>query len=313
MRHGILLVLATLAASGTLATAQQTPAVTASAAAAPTATAAAPATTSQSAPAFHTHFDGGDPISDYFKAMALRFGVAIVQPGPIKAFIVKPFDLPSKLEEAIALGQAALAPQGLTLRQTVSDNIIVLSVMTTEQARQADLQESPVSSGLELEKIDISRPDRIVTHLLPVSHPETAAALQRIAVQTKDVKADIAGTPETGITLILTGPAKGVQEAATNILKIDTPDTTKTVARTLQLHNINAEELATSLNATFVHQEGSLKAVADRRTNSIVITGPEDKVLDAMVQDIGMEASHRRGTPLPPPSAAPQPASQPGQ
>jgi hypothetical protein len=112
-----------------------------------------------------------------------------------------------------------------------------------------------------------------------------------------------------------------VQDAAANVLKADKADSAAVVARTLQLHNLNALELATSLNAGFASQATPLKAVADRRTNSIIVTGPEDKVLDVMINVIGMESSRGRVVPAndsPPASSQPAavdqpPASQPKQ
>jgi hypothetical protein len=270
--------------------------------------ASAPAT-AQSAPAYRTHFEGGDPIGDYYTAMALRFGIAIVQPNPTKAFIIKSFDLPDKFDDALAHGQAALAPQGLTLRQSVTGKMIVLRVMTTEQARVADLQESPVTSGLEIQKIDVSRPDRFVTHLLPVNPTANIDALKRLASQIKDVKADAAGSADTGLTLIISGPARGVQEAAEAILKVEKPANSKIIVKTMQLQNVNAEELAKSLNASAVAQSWTLKAVADRRTNSIIITGPEDQVLDSLLNVISMEGSRVRTLTEP----ATQPATAPAQ
>ncbi|HVT82753.1 MAG TPA: secretin N-terminal domain-containing protein [Phycisphaerae bacterium] len=274
-----------------------------------TAPTSAPAATA-SQPAFRTHFEGGDPIGDFYTALALRFGVAVVQPKPAKAFIIKAFDLPNKLEDAVALGQAALAPQGLTLHKSVSGNMIVLTVITTEEARQADMQSSPVSSGINLEAIDISKPDRFVTHLLPVSHVEMAPSLQRIARQNKGVEADVAGSAETGMTLILTGPAKAVQDAAAAIIKADKPDSSKIITKTVQLRGGNAEALAATLNSTFASQNTPVKAVADRRTNMLILTGPEDKVLDALVGVVGMEAS--RGT-IPDLGAQTEPATAPAK
>ena len=146
--------------------------------------------------------------------------------------------------------------------------MIILTVITTEEAHQADVQNSPVSSGINLEVIDISKPDRLVTHLLPVSHIDMVTTLQHMATQNKGVEATVAGSADTGMTLILTGPAKGVQDAAASIVKADKPDSSKTVTKTIQLRGANAESIAASLNSTFASQNAPAKAVADRRTNS---------------------------------------------
>lgn len=278
-------------------------------AAVPASSPASATAAAQSAPAYRTHFEGGDPIGDYYTAMALRFGIAIVQPNPTKAFIIKGFDLPDKFDDALAQGQAALAPQGLTLRQSVTGKMIVLRVMTTEQARLADLQESPVTSGVEVQKIDVTRPERFVTHLLPVNPTANVDALKRLAAQIKDVKVDAAGSADTGLTLIISGPARGVQETAEAILKVEKPANSKVIVKTMQLQNVNAEELAKSINANAVAQSLSLKAVSDRRTNSIIITGPEDQVLDSLLNIIAMEGSRTRTLPEP----ATQPATAPAQ
>jgi type II secretory pathway component GspD/PulD (secretin) len=262
-------------------------------------TATAPATTTTttaSAPATQadgrTHFESGDKIEGFYLAMSQRFGVSVLQGGEkeIKATILKPVDMPAKLDEAVDLLQHTLEAQGYGLVKTVtSSGHVLLRVTTAKDAQAAAIADSPVTMGLDTGKIDTSKPDRIVTHMLPVQHRDMADALRRTATQDKDVEATVSATADAGYTMILTGPAKKVRDAADAVLKIDKPDDSKVMVRTIPLHSIDAIHTAETLNADFAREQVAMKAVADRRTNSIILTGPEDRVLEAETTLTGMD------------------------
>ena len=56
--------------------------------------------------------------------------------------------------------------------------------------REACPAESPVTSGTDATKIDVSNADRQVTHMLPVTHADFLDNLKRAAAQDKEVSAD---------------------------------------------------------------------------------------------------------------------------
>jgi len=252
----------------------------------------------QQAPAIRTRFENGDPIDDFFTALAVRFGVMIVQPQPVKAYILRSFELPAKLDEALAMARQTLEPQGFSILQSVSDQRLIIRIVPTKDAKKAELAESPISYGTEGEKIDASNPDRMVTHLLPITHTDMIASLRRTAMQDPEVSAEIAGGTAIGANLILTGPALKVQRAVETVAKLDQPEGGKIIARTLALQHLNAQSTANTLNEGFASDPAPMKAVVDLRTNSIVITGPEDRVLEIMVSLVVQDA--KRGSILPP-------------
>jgi hypothetical protein len=275
-------------------------AAAASFAAAPAAAPAAaqPAVHEKTEPAIRTTFENGEPIDDFFTALAVRFDVMVVQPQPVEAFILRRFELPATLQEALAIARQTLEPQGFSILQSLADKRLVIRIVTTKEAKKAELAESPVSYGTAGEKIDTSDPRRQVTHLLPISHTDMIDSLRRTAMQDPEVSAEIAGGTAIGANLILTGPALKVQRAVETVVKLDKPVGGPIVARTLALQHLDAETTAHALNAGFAQGTAPMKAVVDLRTNSIVITGPEDRVLEIMVTLVVQDA--KRGPILPP-------------
>ncbi len=265
-----------------------------------------PATETRPAPAEHLKFENGDPIAGYFTALAARFGVMIVQSQAVDAYLLRPCELPDKLEDALAIARQTLEPQGFSVLQSVVDKRLIVRVLPTKEAKKLELAESPVSFGTEGEKIDISKPDRLVTHLFPVAHVDMLDTLRRAAIQDREVGAEVAGGGQIGVNLILTGPALKVQHAVEALAKLDQPTGSPIIARTLQLQHTDAQATAAALNDSFARDTAPLKATADSRTNSLILTGPEDRVLAIMVTLIGQDA--RRGPLLPRPvRPAPQP------
>ena len=266
-------------------------------------------------PAIRTQFENGEPIDDFFTALAVRYGVMVVQAQPVKAYILRSFELPATLPEAMAIARQTLEPQGFSILQSLADKRLIIRIVTTKEAKKAELAESPVSYGTEGEKIDISDPQRPITHLLPINHTDMIDSLRRTAMQDPEVSAEIAGGTAIGANLILTGPALKVQRAVETVAKLDKPVGGPVVARTLTLQHIDAESTANALNAGFARDAAPLKAVVDLRTNSIVISGPEDQVLEIMVTLVVQDA--KRG-PILRPRTMPAltqpalPATQPG-
>jgi len=146
--------------------------------------------------------------------------------------------------------------------------------------------------------------------------------LKRSATQDPAITAEVAGGHEIGAALVLMGPALKVQRTVELLARLDQPDTAKIVARTLQLQHIDAQASADALNQGFAQGDAPMKAVVDKRTNSIVVTGPEDQVMQIMVTLIGEDAKHGPILPrpqlpttfpqlLPQPPALPVPGDQP--
>jgi len=269
-----------------------------------------PSTTASNPATAPSKFSNGDPLSTFFTALSLHFGVVVVQPNAVDAYVLKDFEMPAKLEDALAIARQTLEPQGYTIVQSLSQKRIVLRVVTAEEALKLELSESPVSYGADPDKIDASNPQRQVTHLFPVTHIDILANLRRTATEDQAVSADVAGGADIGVHLILTGPAQKVQQAVERLAKIDKVGASPIVARTLPLVHLNAQMTADALNEGFAQDTAPLKAVVDLRTNSIIITGPEDRVMDLMVTLIGQDA--KRGPVLPRPEHPPTPATAPG-
>jgi hypothetical protein len=280
------------------------------AAAAPVKAASAPATRAAEVPtdqikmetATRTHFENGEAMGDFFTALAVRFGVMVIQPQSLEVYILHNFDLPAKLGDALAVARQTLEPQGDSLVQKISDGRLVIRIVPTAEAKKILQSESPLSFGTQGEAIDISDPTRLVTHVFPIAHADMADALRRQAKQDPDVSAEAMGDGAIGANLLLKGPAIKVQRAVETLAKLDKPTEGPLAARTMALQHLDAQTTADALNEVFSHDSTPMKAVADRRTNSIVVTGPEDRVLDVMVGLISQEA--KQGRVLPPPARA---------
>jgi hypothetical protein len=275
--------------------------------------------------AIRTHFENGEPIGDFLTALAVRFGMMVIQSKPTDAYILRSFDLPPTVGEALAVARQTLEPQGYSIVQKVSDQRLVIRIVPTSEFKKIQLSETPVSFGTQGEAVDISDPSRLVTHFFPITHADLTATLRRSVTQDADVSAEIMGGNAIATNLVLTGPALKVQRAVEILAKLDGKTEQPLVARTLALQHLDAQSMAEALNEVFAHDPAPMKAVADRRTNSIVVTGPEDRVLEVMVGLVSQEAKRgrvlpARGTtvpsvpPLPtePAAPAPVPAEKPG-
>ena len=261
--------------------------------------------------AIRTHYDNGDPLGDFFTALSVRYGVVVLQPEGLEVYVLRSFDLPATVGDALTIARQTLEPQGYSLVQKVSDGRLIVRIVKTAEAKKIMLSESPLSFGTQGEAIDISDPTRLVTHVFPIAHADLAANLRRDAMEDPDVSAEVTGGGDVGANLILTGPALKVQRAVETLAKLDKPTEGPIVAHTLALQHLNAQTTADALNEVFSHDPAPMKAVADRRTNSIVVTGPEDRVLEVMVGLVSQEA--KKGRVLPPPGGAvPIPAGPAG-
>ena len=258
------------------------------------------------APAAREAFNGGEPVSALIGAIADKFGVMVVSRQEVKAFVLKPVAMPANLDQAMTLLQDTLEPQGYGIIRKVTappDPHILINIVTAKEAKAAALQESPVSSGIEPANIDVSDPSKLITHLLPIAHAALIASLDRTAAEDKEVTVSEIGSAAAGYTLIISGPAAKVKKAVTAVVGVDKPAESAVTMRMLTMKNGNAMAMAESLNQSFAPNSG-MRAVADRRTNTIVVTGPEAGVLNAMVRVIAVDAGPRQ-----PDAAATAPAS----
>jgi hypothetical protein len=271
---------------------------------APGVPAAAPAEPAATQPT-RTKFENGEPINDYFTSLAVKFGVMVVQGKPVDAYMLRDLEMPEKLEDALKVMRQTLEPQGYSVLQSLSNKRLVLRVLPSTDARKFELSQSPVTFGTAGEAIDVSDPERQVTHVLPISHVDMLETLQRTSTQDREVSAEVAGGGTIGVDLILTGPALKVQRAVEAVAKLDKTMGGAIIARTLTLKYLDAQATADALNAGFSRDPAPMKAVVDARTNSIVITGPEELVMEVMVALIGQEA--KRGPVVPRPNVEPPP------
>ena len=268
--------------------------------------------------AVRSHYENGDPMADFFTALAVRFGVVVIQPDKLDVYILRSFDMPSKVGDALKIARDTLEPQGYSILQKVSDGRVIARILPTKEAKKIMLSDSPLSFGTQGEAIDTSDAARLVTHIYPITNADMIQGLRRSAAQDPDVTANIMEGGAIGASLMLTGPALKVQQAVETLAKLDKPPEGHLVARTVALQHLDAQSTADALNGVFAHDSSApMKAVADRRTNSIVVTGPEDRVVEVMVGLVTQDA--KQGRVLPPPAriapsqptpAAPDPAPE---
>jgi hypothetical protein len=267
----------------------------------------------QTAPAIHTHYTNGDPINDFLTALSVRFGIVVIQPPELRAFILQDFDLPPAAQDALVLARRALEPQGFSFIQSMSNKNLVIRIVTTAEAKKARLAQSPISFGNQGETVDISDPTRSITHMMPINHADMVDAFRRNATEDKEVTAEIAGGSQLGTCLIMMGPALKIQQAVEKVAKLDRLDGGPAVVRVLTLKNLDAQNLANALTQSFIRENTPVKVVADGRSNSIILSGPEDKVLEVMIGLVTQEARAGRTAPdrSPAPTIPPLPPAAP--
>jgi type II secretory pathway component GspD/PulD (secretin) len=270
--------------------------VTTSLAAGPTPEAASPEARS-APPEIRTHYANGDAINDFLTALSVRYGILVIQPQDLRVFILQDFDLPPTVQDALILARQTLEPQGYSFVQSMSNKNLVIRIMTTAEAKKARLAQSPVSFGNQGETVDISDPTRPITHMMPINRADMAESLRRNAAEDKEVTAEITGGNQLGTCLIIMGPALKVQQAVEKVAKLDHLEGGPAVVRVLTLHNLDAQNLATALTQSFIRENTPVKVAADVRSNSVILSGPEDKVVEIMVGLVLQETRANRGTP----------------
>jgi len=261
-----------------------------------------PATTPARTP--REKFSADDPIDALLSEIAFRYDAVIVKAKSTDALMLKDVEMPATLDGSLKLAQSVLEPQGLGLiRTTSASGNLILKLTTSKEAKEVAQAQGPVTSGSDPTRIDVTKPDVQVTHLMVVNHNDMVDSLRHTAMSQKGVEVNLAGTARTGYTMIFTGPALGVQRALTEVVKLDDIPKVKTATKVVTLHNISAAESAFNLNAGFARDGLGLHAEADRRTNSVIITGPEDLVPQAVINLIGMDGyTGVRPVPAAPPS-----------
>ena len=70
--------------------------------------------------AIRTHYDNGDPLGDFFTALSVRYGVVVLQPEGLEVYVLRSFDLPATVGDALTIARQTLEPQGYSLVQKVS-------------------------------------------------------------------------------------------------------------------------------------------------------------------------------------------------
>jgi hypothetical protein len=259
--------------------------------------------------AVRTHYENGDPLADFFTALAVRYGVVVIQPDKLDVYVLRSFDLPAKVGDALKIAKETLEPQGYSIIQKISDGRVIVRILPVKEAKRILVTESPLSFGTQGEAVDTLDPTRLVTHVFPIANADQAEALRRTAAKDPDVSANLMEGGSIGASLLLTGPALKVQRTVETLAKLDRAVEGPLVARTVALQHLDAQSTADALNNVFAHDPAPMKAVADRRTNSIVVTGPEDRVVEVMVGLVTQDA--KQGRVLPPPRTLPAPPTLP--
>lgn len=262
----------------------------------------------------------GDPAGNMLNAMAFKFGVILVMP-KTSAVVLKDGEVPKTLEAAQEMVRESLEPQGWGIEQTVTskpDPRVIWKVAPLKDVRTAEEQTGPVTSGPDAGAINVKDPAQPSTHLLTVNHADQLETLEKKAREDKSVEVDLVGSAKGGYTLIFRGPAMKVKQAVAAVAAMDKPTDTTPAVRQMKLTRLDAEAAAATINANYSAQ-GRVRAVADKRTNTVIVSGPEDQVIDAMVALIGMDLGGRGGEGVPgagdslggPPQGAGAGAAQP--
>jgi hypothetical protein len=257
--------------------------------------------------ALQTQFESGDPIGTLFTAMAMRFHVIVVEMTPAKAYLLKDFTLTNNLEDALAVVTQALEAQGYGLIKSGGANGIILRVGSAKQIKSIQQTEGPVSYGRDPDKIDVSQPRRQITQIMPIENSAIVETLRRNASSDSDVTAEVMGGADSGMSLMIIGPAAKVQAAMVNVAKLDAEAKKPgPIAYTLALKRLSAVETAQRLNETFARETVQMKALAEPHTNALVITGPENRVMAVVVEILASEMA-RGPDERPAPNAIPLP------
>jgi hypothetical protein len=226
-------------------------------------------------------------------ALAEKTGIIIVKSDSIPGDVVITRELPDDPQKAIDALNEMLAPAGYKGVPSLAgsngtpskSHRIVVRIQSTGEARTQELQTGPVTFGSDPRKIDISDRNRMVTHIAPVTHPNLLNNAKRAAADVSDVTITVTGTPETGMQLILTGPALSVKKSLENAIAVDPPPAQNQLVRSIRLRNLDAEGSAATVNTTYgVDAAGNqvLNAVADKRSNTLILSGTDIAVLQAM-------------------------------
>jgi len=240
----------------------------------------------------------GQPVGEMMSAIAVKFGAILVMP-KTSAVVLKAGELPKTLEDAVGAARDNLEPQGLGLIESVTgkpDPRVVLRVTPLKEAKDAEEQVGPVTSGADASAISVKNPSQQVTHLMPVNHADMLETLEHKAREDPSVDVDVVNSAQGSQTLIFRGPAAKVKLAVTAVSALDKPEDLTPAVRQLKLSHLDAVGAAATLNADFGRSGRSqLRAVADRRTNMVIISGPEDQVVDAMVTLVEMDLGTQVG------------------
>ncbi len=231
----------------------------------------------------------GDVISadDLFALVARRYGLVIVNIKPLTGNVTITSDLPDDVAQAVESLNVMLKPldgQAVLTPPVHAGDRVVLRIVTPREAKALALAVGPVSSGIDPKQIDVSDRDRMVTHLLPLAHADLLDAVSKAVTQDPGVSLTVTTLAPNAFQLILTGPAIKVRRAVETAIAIDKPPTPP-VLRILKLKNLDAQTGADAMEQSFNRgpPEEMLRVTADPRTNSVLFSGPEMVVLEAML------------------------------
>jgi hypothetical protein len=288
----------------------------AAAAPAPPQTMPAPTTAPATAPAVKV----GDQvvIDDLIDLFAERTGAMVIRTKPLQDRVQLTDDFPADPAQALRVLNDMLAPANLTAyrTKTLADRF-VLRVMSAAEARERALAEGPVTAGVDPRQIDLTDKARMVTHIVPLLHGELMAAARRAAGEEKEVTVTVAGAADTQFQLIITGPAAAVRRAVEFVVALDKPAVGKSITRAVHLKTADAAAAAVAVDRAYGSTlgENALRVEVDRRSNTVVLQGPEPTVFQALgtLEWIDMQPPPRVEFKIPPrtPSLPMNPAAPP--
>jgi hypothetical protein len=260
-------------------------------------------------------------IEELLAEFAERTGIIVAKADTIPGEVTVTSAIPADAEKGVAALNEMLAPAGYRAvhAKNITSTKLSVRILNDADARKEELQNGPVTLGGDPRTIDVRERNRMITHILPINNPELLEAVRRLAAESKDVAVTVAGTPREGYRLILAGPAlavRGIVERAVTIDPAPAAAVGPAMVRSIQLKRLEALGSAAVLNGQYGHDaQGKevLRAVADPRTNSIIVSGQDVEVFRAiqMLQRLDADAASATEAPVAPPAAVPAPGLVP--
>ena len=257
------------------------------------------------------------PLQEILNYLSEAAGFVIVQEEPVEATVNVISHSPLTPDEVVDLLNAVLVDKGYAVVRIGR----ILKIVPRDDASKYPV---PVRRGLNPEQIP--QTDEVITQILPVRYLDATKlvdVLQPLFADSAKVTADAASN-----SLIITDKAINIRRIAEIINTLDTSISSISTIRVFPLQYADATQVAQMINQLFQQQNQSgerqrgprflppfmrppqgrtrsstpesparaaasrVIAVADDRTNSLVVSAPEDLMptIEALIQQIDREA-----------------------